>query len=229
MDDRKVSKHPSYGMVQFNRISGSKRRLFGSTVSDHSNTILLRISQGERVFDLKEDRYYSGNKAIIEVELSSAQFAGLLTTMNIGSGVPCTIRRVNNESVEPPPEEGNEMDRVREGFKEDLKNIGAKLAGAKQALSAILAKKSIGKGDKESISKLVSSMFMHFEANVPFVQEQFQRATDRSVANAKAEIDCTITDAVTKLGLKTLGQLQQLAEAEAEGDDTTPLELSSPD
>jgi len=224
MEDSKVYKHPSYGMAQFCRISGSSRKLFGSSVSDHTNTIVLRIAQGEREFSLHEDRYYSDNKTLIEVELSAAQFAGMLTTMNIGSGVPCTIRRVNGANVESPPEEGNEMDRVRESFKEDLKNVSSKLDGAKAELATILAKKSIGKGDKESISKIVSRMFMHFEANVPFVQEQFQRATDRSVANAKAEIDCTITDAVTKLGIKTLGQLQLLTE-----EDEGPLELTGDD
>lgn len=213
MDDEKTSKHPSYGMVQFSRVSGGKRQLFGSTMTEHSNTIFLRVAQGVREFRLKEDRYYTGRKdSIIEVEMSAAQFTELITTMNIGSGVPCTIRALNNTRVEGPPDEGTEMDRVREDFAEDLKNISSKLDGAKDELAAILAKKSIGKGDKVAISKIVSRMFMHFEDNVPFVQEQFQRATDRSVAAAKTEIDATLTNAVTKLGLKSLDQLKQLSD-----------------
>jgi hypothetical protein len=133
--------------------------------------------------------------------------------MNIGSGVPCTVRQFNGARVEGPPEDGTEMDRVREEFAEDLKNISSKLDGAKNKLATILAKNSIGKGDKKAIASIVSSMFMHFESNVPFVKEQFQRATDRSVAAAKTEIDCTLTTAVTKLGLQSLEQLQQLTSA----------------
>ncbi len=214
MDDTKEYKHPSYGMVQFSRVSGGKRRLFGSTMSEHANTIYLRIAKGTREFHLKEDRYYAGRTAdMIEVEMSASQFSELITTMNIGSGVPCTIRRFNGERVEGPPDEGTEMDRVREDFAEDLKNISSKLDGAKSELGTILAKKSIGKGDKKAIAKIVSQMFQHFEANVPFVQEQFQRATDRSVAAAKTEIDATLTCAVTKLGLQSLNQLKQLSDA----------------
>jgi hypothetical protein len=150
---------------------------------------------------------------MIEVEMSASQFSELITTMNIGSGVPCTVRRFDGVKIEGPPDEGTEMDRVREDFAEDLKNISSKLDGAKGELSTILAKKSIGKGDKKAIAKIVSQMFQHFESNVPFVQEQFQRATDRSVAAAKTEIDCTLTNAVTKLGLKSLNQLKQLVDA----------------
>ena len=88
-------RHPSYGMLQFNRTSGGKTALFGSSIQ-HSDTIMMRLRQGEVSRDINNDWFF-GADVIVEVEMSYSQFAECITSMNMGSGVPVTIRYIKGQ------------------------------------------------------------------------------------------------------------------------------------
>ena len=96
MKDNKITmnkereKDKSWGMVGFYRNYGSGRELFGSDVTNH-NTIRLTVKHAIKHRELGRD-WTMGDDIICEVELSALQFAELLTNMNMGDGVPCTIR-----------------------------------------------------------------------------------------------------------------------------------------
>ena len=96
--DRTAENHPSFVTVQFSRLSGSKR-FFGSSVTSHS-WIRLQIRPATLYHYLGEDSIYATNRSLVEVDLSPAQFAELLTTMNVGSGVPGTLIRFDGKKVE---------------------------------------------------------------------------------------------------------------------------------
>lgn len=89
--------HPSYGMIRFARssIGGSGTALFGSSIM-HNNVIRLSISKGMMEREGNEDWFLAGtdiNDMIVEVEMSYTQFAEAITSLNIGEGIPVTIRR----------------------------------------------------------------------------------------------------------------------------------------
>jgi len=131
--------HPSWGMVQFSRVQhGGPCRLFGSSLEDHGTTILLHIFQGRREHDLSEDHLMGGNE-LVAVELSAAQFAGLLTTMNIGHGVPCTIRRLPGQEMPDVPDDSRESERVRQSFGEHIDGIRTKLSDLLAKADAVLS------------------------------------------------------------------------------------------
>ena len=90
MEDNNREKHPSFGMVGFSRISCGNQRLFGSSI-EHDTMIALRVHTAYRTESFGYEHVYA-DEDIVEVMLSPAQFSELLTTMNIGDGVPCTIR-----------------------------------------------------------------------------------------------------------------------------------------
>jgi hypothetical protein len=104
-DDRKEYKHPSYGMIAFNRSMGGRpTRLFGSPLEEHYGTVRVVIGTGTRIHESNMDRYHGSLRGEhIEVEMSAAQFAEVLTSMNQGSGIPCTIRYINGKPIEDPP------------------------------------------------------------------------------------------------------------------------------
>ena len=105
-DEEPKEKHPAYGMVGFYRVSGNPGRLFGSSLKNHESYIALRIGTGERIHSNGWDRYYGSLRGEhVEVMLSSAQFAELLTSMNVGNGVPCTIAYLGGKKVERAPED----------------------------------------------------------------------------------------------------------------------------
>ena len=142
-DKKTKHEHPSYGMVQFVRTGGSSRRLFGSGLNHHSATILLTVREGVRHHELGRD-WYMGNRALVEVELSAAQFTSLLTQMNVGTGVPCTIRRYNGEVAEPP-DEPPETERVRNYFKYSMEELAERLKTVATTITDTLGKKSVTK------------------------------------------------------------------------------------
>jgi len=102
--------HPSYGTVMFTRThcGGGREKLFGSAITNHFTTVKLTIREAELRHKYHEDRIW-GDRKIIEVELSAAQFVELLTTMNVGTGTPCTIRfrqDVGKIEIPSPPARG---------------------------------------------------------------------------------------------------------------------------
>ena len=90
MDGDIVTTHPSFGIAKFSRHSCSHpQSLFGSSIG-HENTITLTISRADHIrSDSSYDRYYEKGQ-IIEVEMSAAQFAEMITTMNMV--VVCQLR-----------------------------------------------------------------------------------------------------------------------------------------
>jgi hypothetical protein len=207
----KFERHESYGMAVFSRLQrcGSVR-LFGSAITDHPTTIELKIVPGKLEHHLSEDWFQGDSLPLMVVEFSAAQFAGLLTTMNVGSGVPCTIRSFNGQSVSEPPYRPMESEKVRTGFEEEMAQWGKKLRAQAKSLLELLNKPTINKADRVAIKGWVGTVVQEIESNIPFVLSQFQGAVDRTMAAGKAEIDAFITTMALKTGLKQLKSQQLL-------------------
>jgi hypothetical protein len=206
--DKEPETHPSYGHAIFVRTTGHIK-LFQSPLDHHTEFITLTISESERRHDLGRDWRFARNP-IIEVAFSSAQFAQLLTTLNVGEGAPCTIRRINNKEVPPiPEEEKTERGRIREDFAGELQKLISKFTSYQKEIEAILEKRSIGKKDRELIRTAWQQVRQAVESNWPFVVEQFERSTTKLETAAKAEVEAVITAAVEKLGLQKLEELKK--------------------
>lgn len=204
MSDDKTFEHPSYGMIGYSRVQHAGRtRLFGSAVDRHSNTIRLQISAGVRVHHLSQD-WYHAEKELIEVELSAAQFAEFLTTANVGSGVPCTIRHINRQCIDDPPEELVEAEEVRTGFKDRCEILARRLDGLRRDVVTALDVPKVGKAEKERIKTAVNAIIQDVRSNLPFVLDQFQESTERILTCAKAEADAFLTHAINRAGLSAL-------------------------
>jgi hypothetical protein len=206
-NEPKRDTHPSYGTVLFTRTygGGGKERLFGSSILKHFSTIKLSIHEAERYHDLHQDHVWGGIRQIIEVEMSAAQFAELLTTMNVGTGVPCTIRwREGVGRVEDPPDDEIEIDRVQHSFRENLDGLVTWLLKRRKDMMAIFKKKAIGKHDREEIVWIVERVIQEVRSNLPFTVDQFNEAAERIVTAAKAEVDSFVTQTIQVTGIEQL-------------------------
>ena len=201
----KEFRHESYGMVMFSRCGGSPGRLFGSSLSDHPTTIHLRIAKGVRRHSLSQDRFSGEGLPMIEVILSAGQFAELLTTMNVGDGVPCTISRIGAKQVSPPPrEELTEPEQIKADFGETTDAILDRMAAFRALLEKAADK--MGKKDRENLLFEFGILEGHTKGNIPFVASSFHEATDRMLVHAKAEVDAFMTHAVMAAGVKALSE-----------------------
>jgi len=150
---------------------------------------------------------------IVEVYISAAQFADMITSMNMGEGVPCTIKSVEGRRLEDPPDLETEAEKVQVDFKGGLQDLVGELVQAQQEIETILEKKSVNKADRAAIQAKFNRVLMQVRSNVPFVLESFQEATEKVVTQAKAEVEAFTTTRIMAAGIKAI-QGQQLQEDE---------------
>ena len=214
-DDEFEREHPSYGILHISRTSGgtSAIRLFGSPLATHYGTIRMTISKGKWIHGLNHDRYYGMNKEFIEVEMSAAQFADAITSLNLGSGTPCTIRYVAGERVDPPPQHATEAEHIRDNFESTLDRYKAKAHTYRKKIEELTTK--LSQKAREEIRIALDVMEDQLGSNVPFVVKQFQEATTRVTTAAKAEVEAFVTGVVRAAGLQSIaeGRLPSLLSA----------------
>lgn len=194
--------HPSYGLLQISRISGGVGNLFGSSI-EHHGSIRLRVSRASICRDLHRTWYSDSGGRVVEVEMSAHQFAEAITTLNCGVGVPCTIRHLLGEHPEDPPAV-HVRKQFSDEFSADMKELADQLRRHREAVVAILEKKSLTKADREAVLEGLRKAEMEVGANIPFIHKQFNEAIDKTVAEAKAEVDAFVTHAVVSAGLAAL-------------------------
>jgi hypothetical protein len=199
--------HPSFGMIGFSRVTNSLGRnlLFGSPLDRHHETIVMRVMTAERGHHLGHD-WFHGCKRLIEVEMSPMQFAQLLTTMNFGDGVPCTIRFVGDRGkIDPVPDEHiSEQVMVFEDMRRDVDDLVGSMNERRRQLKSLLSKKYISKGDREEIARLSESIFLWFEEHIPFAFKSFEESAEKVVTAAKAQVEAFTLSVLVKAGMEKL-------------------------
>jgi hypothetical protein len=219
-NDEKVYEHPSYGMVQFSHRQGNPK-LFGSALEYHMNYVTLSVKTAKlRRSDTGDliDGPMGGN--IVEVDLSAAQFAELLTTMNIGCGVPCTIRRRDGKGVPTPPDIDTQTESLRSEYKARARQFAVKvLKNTADVKEMLKSKDRLSKADRESIVSVLDRVSTELSTNMPFFLEMYEEATEKIKTAAKAEVEAFAVSAIHSAGL------QALASGAKEGFSGPPLEL----
>ena len=213
MSDKDI-KHPSFGLVQFDRIShgGRKLKLFASAIDDHMTFVRLRIYHARVVQDITNHDMYMDDDCIIEVDLSNMQFAELLTSMNIGCGTPCTIRYQKGERIPDPPPMMKAGDKIKEDFDGRLKDtIKSFSRYTTQILQRLESKEPLKAAEKKELHEQIRKIKMELECNAPFFLREFEESADKMQVAAKAEVDAMITHVMKELGVKTFKEQSQEA------------------
>lgn len=204
MSEKIKTSHPSYGLVSFSRIVGNPGRLFGSSLNTHQNYVILRIGQAERIYDNGRERFHGAGETV-EVKMSSAQFAELITTMNSGVGTPCTISRIDGKSVGSPPDEPTESEHVKIEFEKDAENLVRDLRREREDIKELfLTKKNLGMHDRQQILGVLDKLITKIVSDMPFMLEQFSEATEKVVQHAKTEVDAFITSCALAEGIRSI-------------------------
>lgn len=218
MSDPVHTTHPSYGVIGASRwtAGGKGLRLFGSKLPGHNAGVTITIKDAFMEFDHGHERISGAcGDVLAQVTLTPVQWAELLTSMNMGDGVPCTVTYVRgDQGPRPePPDVEPEPERVRQEFKGRLKNSVEALKNAR-ATAATKLKGKVPMGLAREIDEAFRMAQQEIESNAPWYVEQFTEATDRVVNSAKAEVDAFLTNVATKLGVKALkmGGVQALLE-----------------
>lgn len=213
--------HPAFGMVQFLRSSGgSDQKFFGSEVTGHGTTFTLQIVRGRQVWSLHESHFFGDSTPLIEVNMTAAQFVQLLTTMNQGSGVPCTLRRAHLNAGHPDIVPGIIDDQtthqlMQDDLKSSVSGVVEEMAALVNELKITLEDSSVPKKKKEELVRKVEHVKMQVKENMPFLLTQYQRALDKQKSAHLAEVDAAITGMIQSLGMQSLKQIIGVQEGAA--------------
>lgn len=202
--ERETFKHPAFGMIGFSRVSGGENTLFGSSIK-HNDRIVLRIKHGEQDRDLHDD-WYSGHGLITEVEMSYSQFAECVTAMNLGDGVPCTIRYTEKDGYIPAIAENVSK---REQFRNEFSStISKAMEQVQEEIDAIQKslddKKSLGVKDRKEIISKLRHVKYNIGSNLDFCVKQFDEQMDKTTMEAKGEIEAFCQNKINSIAQAAL-------------------------
>lgn len=201
-------KHPSYANLYIGRSQCSgQQALFGSSIKHH-DIITLRISPAYMDRDLNYDRYCAENHPYIEINMSQSQFAQAITSLNMGAGVPVTLRQINGEYIEPCPFV-DKREQFSNEFREDMNELTKKIKETTKAVEDLIQnKRTFTKADKEQILSTLHSVSQQLSSNYPYMFSMFNEQMDKTVTEAKAEIESHIQARMQDVALKAMENAQ---------------------
>ncbi len=209
-EEQEDETHESWGLLQISRCQGQMKPLFASSIR-HQNTIRLRIVRAARTRNLNQE-WYRDKEHLIEVEMSAVQWAEAITHMNCGIGTPCTLLRIQREAMTDCPDD-DQRTKIQDEFAGNMREVSSRFVEAQKRIQELLSKKgALTVAEKEEITKSIHQVRRMIDDVVPFVHSQFNEAIDKTVTQAKGEIESFYTHAVMNAGMAALGIINQKPE-----------------
>ena len=210
MDNKELEQHESYGMMSFNRFDGGNGAFFGSSIKPDGG-IEMTLKTGEVRHNLNHD-WYRGKETIARVRMTVAQFADLITNLNMGEGVPVTLEYVHGKRMSEPPFI-NKRIQFEENFKQEMKEVSNQMLELTKRTEEILSHaKAPTKKEKEEILHNIAMLNQKVSSDMPFVHKSFNEQMDKTVKEAKNEIETYVNSTIHSLGMEKMSELKQLAE-----------------
>jgi hypothetical protein len=214
--------HPAYGMIGASRVTSSPGTYLLGTDFRHGGFVEITIRHAEKMRSLNADRIH-GTDQIIKVALSEAQWAGFVSRLNYGEGVPCTLEWMREAGGYVPAIDMAGQQTRREQFARELDD---KLSGVRKdvalVLHALREKGSISSTERARLESIVHGISQNIGGNLQFVADQFGRHLERVTEHAKTEIAAFVDHTVRSAGLDALGspitlQIDTRREPDADG------------
>jgi hypothetical protein len=197
--------HPAYGLLKFSRgsVGGIEgEALVGSSLSHHE-IISIEITHARRNRNLHEDHFFD-DKIILEADMSPTQFADAITGMNCGSGVPITLRWLAGSGNLPEPPFEHKQAEFTAEFEHKMKDIASDVDAV---IALALATKA-----QVRLVDAIKMLKQQIASNIPFIQQQFVKQMDKTITEAKGEVEAFAEHVVMSYGLEALKhQAPQLA------------------
>lgn len=194
--------HPAYAAISASRVSG-ETVLFGSDFV-HRQFVRIAIYPSEIMRSGGRDSHHPESTPLVEVSLSEAQWATFVSSMNVGSGVPCTLTRANGAAVADLPAP---VDR-RGLFKNSAIERLDLAMNALNEMRDLLRETSLSKKAKDELQNKIDSVERQITQNLPYVAEQFDKHMETTTERAKIEINAFALSTVIRAGM---GQVENMS------------------
>jgi hypothetical protein len=197
--------HPAFALIGANRVSTSRP---GSTLFDsdiqHSYTVVVRIATATRKRDLSHD-WLHRDREFVEVEMSEAQWASFVSSVNCAMGVSCTLRRREGDWNIPglpyEPRFAESMSEVRIAGDRALEDIRTAFADAKEKPT-------------KSNMKTLEARINNAVPNMEHVARSLSEHAENVVQRSRADIEAMVLTKAQQLGLNS-AELREAPQLEA--------------
>lgn len=184
-----VFNHPAFAAVAIFRRSGHSV-LYGSDVM-HQHSMTLRISRSEMHRSHCHDSHMARDE-LIEVSMTEAQWATLVSSVGQSEGVPCTLQSLGGE----PVPQIREIRDVSEVFKTELGKMLRDVTDRLVSLADGIPDASLSKGKATALRAQLASIASCLHSNMGFVADSFVEHMEDVVESAKAEVNAYATTAL---------------------------------
>lgn len=190
--------HPAFAMIRASRTSQTPGSVLFQSDIRHGHSVRIVIETADRKRNLNHD-WVHGGKQLMEIELSEAQWASFVSSMNT-SGVPATLRwtAADGQLPELPydPRLAHSMAEVKEAAAKTFGRIKAAMV----AYDA-LPKDAKAKEKREALEEIRRSV-QHAEANLAFTANSLNGYAEDVVSKARADIEAMVQQEAARLGLE---------------------------
>lgn len=205
-----IYKHESFGQIQFSRVNG-RAKFYGSELEqDHYITMEVLPSEVKR--DLSKEWYFGYGIPHIRLRMSSGQFSELITSLNIGTGVPCTVEYVAGKKMQNLPLSESRKEFTHRKFEDRMKMFANTIRDKQKEAQELVKKKTLSKDDMHKLQHHIEWLTSEVTNNIPFFMECFQETMDEVVLEAKTEVENAIQHKISVLGLSELHKQNKLLE-----------------
>ncbi len=192
LDEHGEEQHPAFALIGASRVSTSRP---GSTLFDsdiqHNYTVVVKIATASRGRNLSHD-WLHRKKEFVEVEMSEAQWASFVSSMNSGTGVPCTIRRREDDwevaGVPYEPRLAESLDEVRSAGHRALADIRAAFAVAEERPT---------KANMRHLKAMIDNAPLNMEFSARSLNEHAENVVQR----ARADLEAMVAAKAHQLGV----------------------------
>lgn len=206
--EREIQKHESFGQLYFGRTNNNGTKFYGSELDqDHYISMELRNSEVQR--DLSKEWHHATN-LLARVRMTSGQFAEMITSLNNGSGVCCTVEYAEGRKMQPLPFNESRKEFVHRKFEDRMKMFADTIRENQRKAKDIVKKKTLSKQDIHDLTHQLEWLTGEVERNIPFFAKCFQETMDEVVHEAKTEVENAIQHKINTLGLNALHEQQNL-------------------
>ena len=204
VDEWESETHPAWAVMGASRVQSTPGAILFDSDITHQNTVRIRLQTATRKRDLHHD-YIHGSMQLAEVELSEAQWASFVSTMNSGDGVPVTLRWMHPSAADKmnlgdgytpgfphAPALAETMKETHESAQRAFDNIRRAFADYEAATTA---------KEKRERRHDLKCIIENAVPNVDFSTKQLVKQTEDVVQKARADIEAFVVGKAHQLGM----------------------------
>jgi len=193
---------PCYGIINFKRVHCNSEHLYGSEVA-HTDVIEMTVKRSDCAHELNHDWYF-GKDDIIQLQMSSAQFAQLITSLNMGEGVPCTLTYTEKDGDIPQIKWVGQKEKIHNDFNKQMESLKTLVTDDLDEVCGELDSKNVNLTRQRELSNKLKQIGRILYDKIPFINKSFMESTDNVQTQAIQEVEARIQSKINYIGMQNI-------------------------